>query len=674
MAEVWTLDGLSINDGTTFRIAGEVDLTPPRQRQEWIGAADSEWQALSRQPLHENREIVIPLEVVQQATKDLALDKVGQIADKLRLASRTQDGIALVWTPHGSSGQVTFDVLAGEISGFPLDVMFADFRMPRPTLRLVCKPYWRATEVTTSTASSSTPFVTLEVASVPGDIPALGRLIVTDTATQNRRHVEWGLEGQYYNAATSLLIDSDSMVTSGFAGTLATVSGAYDPNASGNNVVTAGLTTTASAVVGTGNLSHVGAFRVKGRFQHAITTSSVNVEVRFVWRAGDGSWTTNDWVEFPNPDAVWYERDLGTITIPTVISGTQRWEGRIEARQTSGAAGSKSVQVDYLVLVPTIEGYGRARATMSEISGLLVDYDEFTATTATNALNATSSDSGDTWATSGDATDYVFSDDLSGENVRRSTTGDTNGRYAILGSATPTDVQVKTTAQHTLAPITAGQEVRQGVIARWTNSSNYARAEMVRDSSTARHLRIVQVVAGAATTLASVSTTSLAITTNTWLTIDLTVYVSGRAIARILDAAGTSVLLTVETQSSALATGGTLASGSSGLYDFCNAATGSVRYYDSVATFTPSAEPIALYSGRNMQFRHDETIRQDSTGVYTGRPPSYRGSRFLVPVGTSRVLVKARRNDVEVSTDANVTDATQIQVAYTPRGLAVPRF
>jgi hypothetical protein len=37
------------------------------------------------------------------------------------------------------------------------------------------------------------------------------------------------------------------------------------------------------------------------------------------------------------------------------------------------------------------------------------------------------------------------------------------------------------------------------------------------------------------------------------------------------------------------------------------------------------------------------------------------------------VLAKARRNDVDTAADENVTDATQIQVGITPRGLAVPR-
>mgnify|MGYP001132972809 CR=1 FL=1 len=35
--------------------------------------------------------------------------------------------------------------------------------------------------------------------------------------------------------------------------------------------------------------------------------------------------------------------------------------------------------------------------------------------------------------------------------------------------------------------------------------------------------------------------------------------------------------------------------------------------------------------------------------------------------------LKARRNDSEVAADTNATDSTTVQVAYTPRGLVVPR-
>jgi hypothetical protein len=673
MAESWVLDCLSINDGTTFRIDGSqgVDLTPPRQRQEWIGAADSEWQALVRGALHENREIVIPLEVVPQATKNLALDKVGQIVDKLQ-SIRPPSTIALVWTPHNSSRVVTFDVLAGEVSGLPLDLMFVDNNLPRPTIRLVCKPYWRGTEVTGSTASSSTPFVTQTVSYTTGDVPALGRLIVTDTASQPRRHVEWGLENQYYNASTSYLIDSDDMTSSPtFSGASTSATGAYDPNASGNNALTLTLTPNITAIAGTSNLSHIGTFRVKARVGHGATIDPT-IQVRFAWQAADEPWTFNEWATMPTVGgSVWHELDLGSITVSPVLTGTQRWQGRVEARTTP--SGIATTRLDYLVLIPTGEGYGKARAVFpSTASGVLATYDGFTLNTAGTALNGEASDAGATWSTTGDATDFVSSDDFGIELVSRATTTGTNGRFATLGSAS-TDTMVEVLIGRSGLPTTNGDVVISGVKARYTNTTNYLRG-VIRSERTLNkdlhYLQIAQIVAGTQTTLASSAFSLL----DTWYRLRLVVYATGRVMLQAMTSSGSAVVGSVEASSSVLATAGTLASGTNGLWDLA-ATTGTAvtRYYDDYLQATPMAEPIVIHSGRNMQIRHEDTIRQDSAGTYVGRPPSYRGSRFLVPPGTSRVMVKAKRNDVDVDQDANVTDATQIQIAYTPRGLAVPR-
>jgi hypothetical protein len=541
------------------------------------------------------------------------------------------------------------------------------------TIRLVCKPYWRGIEVTGSTASSSTPFVTQTVSYTTGDVPALGRLIVTDTATQSRRHVEWGLENRHYNASTSLLIDSDDMVTSGFGGTTGTLSGAYDPNASGNSIISGNFVgTAASALVGTGNLSHVGSFRVKGRVTSNVD-ASVGIHARFVWQVADGPFAANDWVTLRYGDLAWEEVDFGAITISSVLSGTQRWTGRIEYK-TDGFSGA--FYVDYLTLIPTGEGYGKARIARNSLAGVVVDYDQFASTTATSALNGTTSDSGDVWATSGDATDFTFTDDLSGENIKRATTADaTNGRYAVLGTATPTNVMVQSLIYHTASPSGASQEATSGVIARWTDSSNYVRGVLGRSytGSVNQQLMLQVIVAGTAVLDERVSV-PVNYGINTWYQINLVAYTSGRMVLQLLDSSGGLVIATTEGTATQVATGGALASGKSGIYDYSDsAATTVTRYYDDFVTATPEAEPIVLYSGRNMQVRHDDVIRQDSTGTYMGRPPSYRGSRFVVPTGTSRVLVKARRNDIEAMPDSNVTDATQIQIAYTPRGLAVPR-
>jgi hypothetical protein len=662
--ESWVLDSLPLTSGS-FTLM-ELNADPPRQRPDWITAADSEAAALIRQPLYENRTITMKLRVSPQPSMNTALDRLGALVDKLQAASATGGGIDLVWTPSGATRSCTFDVLAGEITGMPIALSGDGYSWilgsPIITISLTCHPYWHGTETLTSTASSSTPFVTLEISSVTGDVQALGRIIITDTATQSRRHVEWGLEGPLtYNASTSLLVDSDDMVTSGFGGSQATTSGAYDPNASGNNSVSCPLYSNAVAVCGVGNLSHVGTFRVKARINPAFAT----MEVRFSWRAGDGPMSANAWT---TGVAAWCEVDLGTISIPTATVGTQRWTGQIEARSPGGLGGS--LVIDYLTLVPCLDGYGKARATYSYSAGVMTGEDSFLSTTAGNALNARVAPLGGTWATSGDATDFVFADNFnvadSVESIVRSTSvAETSGRFAILGATSYTDSQIDVRSR-----IAAGSAsgLEQSLILRWTDANNHLR--MVVPDLNGGTVRIEQVVASVVTVLATTTWDRAFYSTSYRLR--LIAFASGRVIGQIMSDGG-SLIADMQTSATVIATGGTLQTGKPGLRDRSMGTLALTRYFTQISVSTPVPEPIVLYSGRNMQIRYDDVLRQDSTGTYSGRPPSYRGSRFLVPVGTSRVLVKARRNDIEVALDSNVTDALQIQIGWTPRGLAVPR-
>lgn len=669
--ETWVLDGVALT-GSNFEIL-DLNVDPPKARPDYITAADSEGAGLLRQPMHENRVVTMKLRVAQQASMNAALDQVGVILDKCRLASADSDGVALVWTPANSTRSVTFDVLAGEIPELPIglsDHAYSWFRQrPIFTLALTCKPYWRGTETLTSTASSSTPITTLEIANVTGDVPALGRLIVTDTATQSRRHVEWGLEGpDTYNSGTSLILDSDSLVTTGFGGVQATATGAYDPNATGNNVVTASslqilYSTTPLAIVGTGNQSHVGTFRVKAR----VLVTQPTAKLRFSWQVGDGPFRANAYASVAGYSTGFQEIDLGLISIAPVVSGTQRWTGRVEA-YTTAAPGTVNVSVDYLLLIPVGEGYGKARGEFTYQLGTIAGRDEFFGTTAGGVLNARVAPAGGTWATSGSTTDFTFADaptlpGFNAEAVTRATASDASPRFAILGSTNYTDVEVATTAWFPGGIPVPG--LKMGTIARWTDSSNYLVAYL---DDAANTLVVQKVVTGVTTVLASTATT----VNPDYQQVRLIVFASGRVIAHHRLSSGV-IAKVIDTTDSALATGGTLATGKPGFYDQNTAANSPGRFYGNFYVATPTAEPIALYSGRNMEVRHDAIIRQDSTGVYTGVPPSYRGSRFLVPPGTSRVLAKARRRDVDVNPDENVTDATQIQVGWTPRGLAVPR-
>jgi 3D (Asp-Asp-Asp) domain-containing protein len=682
MAETFTLDGLNLNDGTTFTIdiGKSVDMTPPRQKPEYIGAADSEAQLLMRAPGHDNRRIVLPMVITQQATYDLVYDKVGLIVDKLAKASKYQGGIALAWTT--GTRTVTFDVLSGEIAGFPLDLESGwASRSPRFAIELTCKPYWYGTEVLTATATASTPVTTLEVPNVTGDVPALGRLIVTDMATQSRRFVEWGLEGPLtYTPGTSLILDSDSLVVTGFSGSQTTVAtNTYDPNATGNNAVAGGAYLQTAALCGTGNQPHVGSFLVRGRIMTALAGT---VMFRLSWQVDDGPFTANPWV-VPDVTFDWVERALGTVTVP---AGSSRWTGRVEVALNPANLGPSGtgVYVDYLELVPVSCGYGKARAVSMDAPGVLTGLDSFTSTTAGVALNGRTAPLGGTWATSGDATDFAFADPFSAypaldETVKRSAASGTAGRIALLGTGTPTDVQVETKVFLTDLPTAVfPNALDQGVVARYVNSTNYLYATLrhayvgsmaIEDLS--RTLEIRQVVAGVDSQVAFGAYTG--ITGAKWWRVTLTAYATGTIIARLLSDAGQEVVR-VTASSSVLATGGALASGKSGLFDrMADPTTFADRYYDDFAVSTPAAEPIALYSGRTLEVTHEKTVRLDSTGVYPGRPASYNGSRFLVPPGTSRVAVLARRNDIEAAVSTNVTDSTRIQVGWTPRGTAVPR-
>jgi len=671
--EAWTLDGVALMGGN-FDIL-ELNVDPPKARPDWITAADSEGDALMRQPLHENRTITMRLRVTQQASMNAALDQVGVILDKFRSASATPDGIALVWTPANSTRAVTFDVLAGEIPELPIgleDESWSWFKQrPVFTLSMTAKPYWRGTEVLTSTASSGTaPFVALDVPSVPGDVPALGRLIVTDTATQSRRHVEWGVENQYYvsGSSPSPLIESDNMVTSGFAGAQITLSGAYDPNADANDAVRATLFSFPVQVAGTGNLGHVGTFRVKCRVYPTLASgddASV-VKVRLSWQEADGPFHANPWV---SPVAVsrFCEVDLGMITIPPAKSGTQRWSGRIEAYTTSGAT-TDTLAVDYLLLIPAAEGYGRAKVPLLfEQPAALNAFDPFG---FSGALAARVAPLGGTWAGAGDADDFAGAGTTGYLSVDRTAVSDADlntGRYAILGSTNYTAAWAQVDASIDVGPYTG----KLGVILRYTDTNNWLMATM--DPVAASFLNVRKRVAGTVTSLGTKSNVPIA-GFPIFYTLRLQVDTGGLWALwfwRTYDGTpGDPVLVG---QDSALATGGALQTGKPGIYDANTTATAVQRRYDSFLSASLATADAALFSGRSIQFRYDGTIRQDSTGTYYGQPSAYRGSRFLVPPGTSRLVAKARRTDIDSMFDEPITDTTQIQVGYTPRGLAVPR-
>lgn len=663
--ESWVLDGLNLN-GAALQLE-EFSFPPPKKLLEWAKGADASGAILVRDPLVENREGTLKLRVAPRATMLVAAQAVAQVSRKLEECEQNPGGLPLVWTPaDGTVPAITFYVLTGAIDDLPMSQTGDSgyfVKAPLLIVSLTCKPFAYGTELVVANVSGGDPILTATIPSVAGDVPAEGRLIVTDSATRDRRTVEWGLEQRFYNPATALLIDSDQLVTSGFGGTgQSGPTGAYDPNATSPASILGTLATVPTAVCGTGTLAHVGTFRVHARVRCLVS----GVRVRLSWRDGDGPLSAN---AFQAPTVLgWNDLDLGIVNISPAAIGTQQWSGQIEAvAQANGV----QIAIDYLVLVPCAEGYGRARGPIVPRTGVLTASDQFAA--SPGALNARSADAGGAWATSGATTDFTVGSGV----VSRSTTADASYRQAVIGGNL-IDATIAVRLVRTGFGI-----IRAGLIARWVNSSNYLAMRLDLDQYVETQVdrrmlsaRIIQVIAGVETVLAE-SSIEVAASPFT-VTYDLCMTVSGSgAVAgtvrgdRNFDVAATST---------AAATGGALASGKSGFLEavatdgYNNPAP---RSYDNFSLLQIPASPPALYAGRSIEFRSSgSALRQDAAGASYGQAPLYRGGRFLVPAAgdkarTSRVLVRADRNDLDAGAYEPLGDGLTVEVRVTPRYMVV---
>lgn len=663
-AESLILDGLQLNDEITLSLESLV-MTPPAKRPEWVSGADSQGAILARDPRYENRVIEARLQIAPQATMNAALLLIAAVEDKLQECARNQPyGRPLVWDPAGSTlTPLTFRCLSGEITDMPIDWAGGWLaRSPTITLRLTCLPFGEGTEYLAATVTSSAPLASVEVTGVPGDVDALGRLVVTDAATQSRRHIQWGLESRYYppaGAAPALLIDAAALQYI-YAGAPGTRAGAYT---AASQVVSATLTAQPNPICGLGNLlTHVGSFRAQLRFYATAKT----IAVRLTFQTLDGPLRS---LPYKIPVIVgWNHVDLGLITIPETVLGAQRWTGRLEAYST--AAGGELLDIDYVALIPA-ELYGRARANYSYVPGWIKGRDEFTGATAGFILSGRVAPQGGSWTTFGDPTDFVTADGptATDETVSRSATGT---RHGILGGVFYTDVDISALVY---GDVTGPGAISfsAGVIARWVDVSNYLSADYIPSpTGDVDEIRVTQVIAGVASTLATIT---IPAGVQQWHGIRLVAFAGGHGALMVLDVAG-NILQSTPFASTALATGGVLATGRIGLLDTGGSA--SSRYYDNLSVARPDPEGVVCHASQSIEFRHDTTQREDSTGVYAGQPPEYVGARFTVPPSgvagrLARVAVMAKRNDVQVASDANTGDSTTVQVYVVPRYLAVPR-
>jgi hypothetical protein len=840
--EALVFDGLAVNDEVNFALE-VLGFTPAKKQAQFIDNPDADGGALAYEPNYTNSEFLLKVRIVPQATMDTALTKWGELQAKLQKASRYRDkgGIPLVWTPAGSTRSYTFYVLLGEISELPITVEgdLAGWFISSPVIqvKLTCRPFGYLAERTIlAEKANATPLQEITLEGVGGDVPAEGRLIVTEKAATDRRHLEWGLDqlarsaltnlvpnpsgevdavgyvlnkaswaegevkqeanpsfysGEYalrvkakkdatatlrtlsllqstavgsitpgqpycfsapidvvdnissglsvridwYTAAlayisssatsasylstgetrlsvanqiapatasvatvvlqgtsatsgdtvdfwtdgwqleqgttVSAYMDGDSpdagwtggrgasasvhpatglilaasMITAGFSGSSTTRAGAY----SSSKVIRASAVTLPTVVCGTGDISHVGSYRVKGR----VYPTSEAARFRISYRVGDGPFKALPWVAAPGVNN-FYEVDLGEITLEEVELGIQRSEIRVEHMSVGSVHQNDA---NYLELIPTTSGYGKARAPQFyEAPTALVGSDAFEQVGG-GTLAGKVAPIGGAWSEAGDPGGFTL--DSTNHYVTRTEVSDAEGtgHVGLLG---PEYTDIAVGADLYIPADPGGGFGQYGVVARYSSITKglYAFVTAYSGEPNKWHLA----TGGKSGNIFAEGKTPYQVY-GQWIKLRLVALSNGNWqfwLNEKLLASGFD---------SRLVSGGELGQGKVGIYDQHVQPSANTRYFDNFASFVPTTTAVCR-SGKEMEVRSDETLRQDTTGNYWGAPPSSRGSRFFVPVGSSRLAAKMRRNDVDTEVDSSVTDNQGVEVTIAERFLA----
>jgi hypothetical protein len=472
-------------------------------------------------------------------------------------------------------------------------------------------------------------------ASIPGDMSALGILTVDNDAGAGADWwgVTWGVQSRNYNSSANaaLFYEAEGRTAMGGSATNAGPAGA-----SGSSVMrNTALATSSQAILSTQatgggpHLSHIGSFQVWARVQ--VPTSNLGA-VSIAWEWGDRDFRRSsrnaERTLSAEMEGSWRRVDLGLVTLTKAVAGVQRWEGRLLARSTRGG---DDIDVDWIMLVPADEGSGTAVALLrASTPTVFAARDEFDQS-AGALTGKTPPVSTGNWAGAGDTDDFTI--DAAAHTAVRTAVSDAGtlalGRFAIAGTGTLTNAAVAVTATTTSG---ASVALRQGVLARYTDTANFLLAEVVRADG---GVHVYRVVAGVETLLGQREIAGYAGPGTVTLRLVATaaghwgVWVNGR--------------LVMVDSDPVLATGGTLASGRVGFFDQNLSAGAATRTYDDFAAWAPVSD-AAAFAAQSIEIRHDGIVREDSGGTLWQPTSSYTGGFLTVPPAgaegrTARIIV-----------------------------------
>lgn len=651
--EQLVLGGLALNDATKFTLEA-LTFSPAQPKPQWVSNANADGDLLVEEAHYDNCSFELQIRVHHTESTDAALKVVGELMDRLQGCQASVGGTALKWTPNGSTRTYTAYAILAEVSEVPvtIDGELAGWFLNSPVLKVkvTCRPFLYADErvVLAAVESGAEPLQIAYVKGVEGDVPAEARMVLTDAATQKRRYADWGLETVASEAGNPalLLTAASTLTVTGFAGESTTRAGAYsEEKVKRLKVAVPGVT-----MCSTGAIANVGTFRVKAR----LYAEAEGMQVRMSYRVGSGPLISLEWIELPVTEK-WAETDLGEVTLEELAQGTQRSEIFVEAK-TLGTVG-KSLDLNYLTMVPTTAGFGKARGPASPLRQptILKARDEFDQTKG--ALNEKSlPDGSGKWATSGSAKGD-FEVNGSGE-VTRSAKEDTEGRFAKCPAAESAAMAAQVSFElDKVATGVVSDTLSLGLMVSNTDTSGLYAVFALEDGTAAISLFAKNVMSFLPQPNVLYTLTLLVVGNvfaSGWLTANgafpfgepdvHTYYTAGveKSIARIKDKyAGKATI---------------------------------VRTYDNFSTWVPEIVPVCE-SGKSFEVNSSAAEHADSAGTYWGPVPFYRGGRFYLPAAgessrLSRLVARMRRNDLEgEEVDEAVTDKHKLEVLARERFL-----
>jgi hypothetical protein len=193
-----------------------------------------------------------------------------------------------------------------------------------------------------------------------------------------------------------------------------------------------------------------------------------------------------------------------------------------------------------------------------------------------------------------------------------------------------------------------------GMVLRYTDINNFLAAYLVSYETNNGLGRIVKVVGGTVTVLATGPRISNV--GGVWLTLDVTCFSNGQINVRYGPQGSPSYEVAASDET--LATGGVLASGKVGLVDW-NSHTTAPRTYDNFAAWTTSPDAV-VYANQSAELSTSGIFRADVGGTAYGPVSIVNSDLPRMPnkssAGTVEVFVKSSRGDLENLPDPGIDD------------------